>query len=161
MNVVIADTSPLHYLALIEETHILPNLFGSVITTQTVFAELQKPTTPDAVKDLYAALPAWLEIRTLFTPISLALSHLDQGEQTAITLAIELEADTVLIDETKGREAARLYGLRRMGTLRVLYDAARRDLCDLATAFDKLRQTNFRATPHLYQHFLELYAQTK
>ena len=48
-----------------------------------------------------------------------------------------------------------------MGTLRILYYAAIRQLCDLAEAFDRLRQTNFYATEALYQHFLDLYEENK
>lgn len=159
MTLIVSDTSPLHYLALIEETQILHALYGRVIIPQKVFEELQQPKTPDTVKALAAA--AWLEIRTISAPISTQLSHLDRGEQEAITLALELKAGTLLIDELEGREAAEAFGLRIIGTLGVLYDAALAGLCDLETAFDKLKQTNFRATDKLYRHFLELYEKSR
>jgi predicted nucleic acid-binding protein len=161
MKVVISDASPLHYLALIEEEQLLPALFGRVIIPQKVFDELQQPKTPEVVKNLAASLPSWLEVRAVSTPIDASLSHLDRGEQEAITLAIEIQADVLLIDETDGRDAAKLCGLRTMGTLRVLYDAAIRNLCDIQQAFDRLKQTNFRATENLYQHFQELYEKSK
>jgi hypothetical protein len=40
---VIADSSPLHYLVLIEQTDILPALFGHVIIPPVVAEELQRP----------------------------------------------------------------------------------------------------------------------
>src|SRR5215510_13510825 len=43
---VIADTSPLHYLVLIEHTAILPALFSHVIIPPVVAEELQRPRTP-------------------------------------------------------------------------------------------------------------------
>src|SRR2546430_1607578 len=41
-------------------------------------------------------------------------ADLDAGETEAITLAIELHADLVLMDERKGTEAARQLGWRRL-----------------------------------------------
>ncbi len=40
---VIADTSPLHYLVLIEPTAVLLSLFGRVVIPPVVAAELQRP----------------------------------------------------------------------------------------------------------------------
>jgi uncharacterized protein len=76
------------------------------------------------VKTFVSSLPSWLEIRAVTTPIDASLSHLDQGEQEAITLALEIPAEALLINETKGRDAAELRGLRIIGTLGVLYSAA-------------------------------------
>lgn len=157
MTVIIADTTPLHYLTLIGEAHILPALFGNVIIPQIVLSELSQPGTPAAVRAFAAALPAWLEVRAISTPIDSSLSDLDPGEREAITLALELKADTLLIDDKDGRDAAQLLGLTIMGTLRVLYDAAGLGLCDLDAAFDKMRQTNFHASETLYQHFQALH----
>lgn len=158
MTLIVSDASPLHYLALIQEAHILPLLFGRVIIPQKVFDELQQPNTPGAVKAFAASLPSWLEIQNITTPIDASLSHLDRGEQEAITLAIEIQAETLLIDETKGRRAAKSHGLKTIGTLAILLDGATAGHCDLEKSFEKLRQTNFRATETLYQYFLELYA---
>lgn len=158
MTLIVSDASPLHYLALIQEAHILPLLFGRVIIPQKVFDELQQPNTPGAVKAFATSLPSWLEIQTITTPIDASLSHLDRGEQEAITLAIEIHAETLLIDETKGRRAAKSHGLKTIGTLAILLDGAAAGHCNLEKSFEKLRQTNFRATETLYQYFLELYA---
>lgn len=157
MTVIIADTSPLHYLALIGESHILPALFGAVIIPQKVLSELNQLTTPAAVKSFATSLPPWLEVRTVTLAIDSSLDDLDPGEREAITLALELNADTLLIDDNAGRNAAQIRGLAIMGTLRVLYDAAVFGLCDLEQAYDKMRQTNFHASEALYHHFLDLH----
>jgi len=161
MSIIVSDTSPIHYFALIGETDLLLTLYGSVIIPQEVSKELQKPNTPPDVKAFARSRPTWLEIRTISTPIDARLAHLDKGEQEAITLAIELQAGILLIDETRGRDAAELLGLEIIGTLGVLYDAAIAGLCDLQNVFDKLQRTNFRATAKLYQYFLDLYEQNK
>lgn len=87
MKVVISDASPIHYLALIEEVHLLRALFSRVIIPQKVFDEIQQPKTPAAVKTFAASLPAWVEVRTISSPIDESLTALDRGEQEAITLA--------------------------------------------------------------------------
>jgi predicted nucleic acid-binding protein len=66
---VIADTSPLHYLVLIEHTAILPALFGRVIIPPVVVEELQRPRTPAPVRVWMASPPTWLEIRALRQPL--------------------------------------------------------------------------------------------
>lgn len=161
MTIVVSDASPLHYLARIGEAHILPALFGRVVIPQKVFSELQQPKTPSAVKAFAASIPSWIEVQAVTTPIDASLSHLDQGEQEAITLALEIRAEALLIDETKGRDAAELCGLEIIGTLGVLYSAADAGLCDLKKAFDNLKKTNFRATDGLYQYFIDLYEQSR
>jgi predicted nucleic acid-binding protein len=40
---------------------------------------------------------------------------LDKGEKAAISLAMEMTADVILIDERPGRAAARMLGLRTAG----------------------------------------------
>ena len=60
---VIADTSPLHYLVLIEQTDILPSLFGHVIIPPGVAVELQRPRTPAPVR-------AWMGPGSARRPLS-------------------------------------------------------------------------------------------
>jgi predicted nucleic acid-binding protein len=43
--IVVADTSPLNYLVLIDEIDLLPAIFGKVLLPQAVFLELQHPKT--------------------------------------------------------------------------------------------------------------------
>ena len=80
---------------------------------------------------------------------------LDSGERAAIALAQELAADRLLIDERDGREIAARLGIPIAGTLAVLRDAATAGLLDLNSAFDRLKQTSFRASPRLFTQILE------
>jgi predicted nucleic acid-binding protein len=73
-----------------------------------------------------------------------ALQPLGAGERAAITLALSLHADLILIDERKGTTVALSKGFEVTGTLGVLRLAARRDLVDLARTFTRLKRTNFR-----------------
>jgi predicted nucleic acid-binding protein len=48
--IVVADTSPLRYLILIDEIRILPALYGRVIVPSAVVAELDQERTPSVVR---------------------------------------------------------------------------------------------------------------
>jgi predicted nucleic acid-binding protein len=88
-------------------------------------------------------------------PIASSLSHLDAGEREAISLASEVEASLLLMDERDGVSVARRLGLTVIGTLSVLDYAAARGLVDLQIMFDRLRQTSFRSPVQLMASMLE------
>lgn len=67
-----------------------------------------------------------------------------------ITLALSIGCDSVLLDERKGRKAARDRGTPGAGTLGVLRLAAGRGLVTLTDALERLERTTFRATPKLF-----------
>ena len=150
--IVVSDTSPLHYLVLIDQASLLPAIFGRVLTTPLVMAELGRPEAPAKLRGWLAQSPAWLEVRS---PHSVpASSRLDPGETEAIALAHELQADTILIDDRDGAKFAREQGLFVTGTLGVLQTAARRGLVSLADALAALRGTNFRHSAALFEQLV-------
>ena len=51
------------------------------------------------------------------------LTHLDLGESEAIALAVETEADYIIVDEQAGRSAVELLGIPIVGLLGVLTEA--------------------------------------
>ncbi|MFN0136100.1 MAG: hypothetical protein ACKVS9_08300 [Phycisphaerae bacterium] len=88
--IVVSDATPLIVLIRIECESILPNLFGSVITTPTVVREMSHANPPASVRAWIAAAPGWLVIRA---PVSIDASMgIDPGEREAISLALELRA---------------------------------------------------------------------
>jgi predicted nucleic acid-binding protein len=159
--IVISDTTPLRYLIEIAQIDILPALFGQIIIPQAVFNELHDPKTPQMIKDWFAKRPAWLEVRTLSRPPDISLSSLDYGEREAITLALELNADAVLIDDKDARIAAKTRALAVLPTLAILELAAQKNLLDLPDIFDRLSKTTFRAKPELFEQALERDRQRK
>jgi predicted nucleic acid-binding protein len=72
---------------------------------------------------------------------------LDQGEAEAIALAVALGAELVLLDERRGRRAARERQPNVTGTIGVLDAAATRGLIRLSEALDALVRTPFRISP--------------
>lgn len=145
---VVSDTSPLNYLVLIDLQDLLPQLFDRVLIPEAVHRELQAAGAPDPVKRFFASAPTWLDVRSP-PDIDPHLRYLDAGERAVITLALSIGCDSVLLDERKGRKAARDRGLRVSGTLGVLRLAAGRGLVTLSDALDRLERTTFRATQKL------------
>jgi predicted nucleic acid-binding protein len=50
--IVVSDTSPIHYLLLIDRIHLLPDLFGRVVIPPAVARELAHPSAPAEVKQV-------------------------------------------------------------------------------------------------------------
>ena len=141
--IVISDTSPVCYLVLIEAVEVLPVLFGRVIVPSAVVAELLHERSPIAVRRWSANPPTWLEVRHA-KQIDRTI-NLGSGETEAISLAQELHADRLLLDDLKARAVAVQRGVAIAGTLTVLALAAERGLVDMSAKLDALEKTNFRA----------------
>jgi predicted nucleic acid-binding protein len=154
--IAVADTSPLIGLVKIGCVDLLPRLYGTV----EVAKELASPKRPPEVRAFVTSPPPWLLVRS---PVMLlTIDGLGPGEQAAISLARELNADLLLIDESKGREAAIALQLRTARTAAVLFDAANAGaLADLKEAFDRLRDTNFRVPPRVLDELLKRHQQIK
>ena len=85
--IVVADTTPINYLILIEEIHVLPALYGRVVIPPGVHGELAHPRAPEKVRKWIEQPPHWLEVVTPRTAFDEQLATLDPGEQEAIALA--------------------------------------------------------------------------
>ncbi len=161
MRAIVADTTPLNYLILIEAAEILPRLYGNVLIPPAVEQELTHPAAPELVRAWMARPPSWLEVRTVSVPADTAFLHLDAGEREAIWLALDSRAELLLMDDRDGAIAARQNKLDLVGTLGVLDLAAARGLIDLRVMFDRLLQTTFRAPRRLMASMLMQDAQRK
>src|ERR1700686_4614288 len=106
MLLVVADTSPIFYLLSIGHIDLLPRLFGKVFVPDPVHNELCHPVAPPMVHDWISELPAWAEVTQVEAIDDAALKPLGAGERAAITLALSLHADLILIDERKGTNVA-------------------------------------------------------
>lgn len=82
-------------------------------------------------------------------------ADLDDGERQAISLALQVGAEYILMDDDQGRRAA--IHLHRMviGTVGILERAAAHGLLDFKLAFAKLSATNFRMSPGFRRAILE------
>jgi len=155
--IVIADTTPLNYLVLIDRAAILPQLYGRVLIPPAVWQEFQRPETPESVRAWLAQRPVWLEIRPTERSPEPALANLGAGEREAIVLAEELRADRLILDDQAARRVAMRRKLTVIGTLGVLVEAAERGLVDLPDAIARLQQTTFYVSPEVLEPLLQRY----
>jgi predicted nucleic acid-binding protein len=150
-TVVVADTTPLNYLVLIEQIEVLHRLFGEVMIPEAVLTELRHPKAPIAVTAWLQNLPHWLRIVKV-SDVDRTI-QLGQGETEAISFAIEHQVSIVLMDERRGRAAAEARGLLPIGTLNILDLADERGLLDGVTSLNDLKRTTLRTDEELLDRF--------
>jgi predicted nucleic acid-binding protein len=146
MIVVVADTSPINYLIQIGEINLLPKFFESVVIPETVRNELRNAKSPTVVRNWIDHPPKWIEFKTAST---ILYFELDLGEAEAISLAKELNAFAVIIDESEGRSVARGQGLRVTGTIGILERAAAENFLSFPECIAKLKRTTFHASEEI------------
>jgi len=155
IRLVVADTSPIFYLLSIGQIDLLPRLFGTVFLPDAVHTELCHPAAPRIVRDWADKIPAVGAGKQIDPIDDATLQPLGAGERAAVTLALALPAQLILIDERKGTAVALDKGFDVTGTLGVLGLAARRGLVDLADCFARLKRTNFRYRQELMDDLLD------
>lgn len=157
--IVVSDTSALSNLALIDHLWLLKAIYQTVIIPDVVASELASASnqTISAILQL-----GWIQTQRLTnTQLANQLQQergLDAGEANAIALALELQADDLLIDERLGRQEAVRLGLPIIGILGVLLVAKQRNLIpQVQPVMDTLiNQAGFRVSSQLYQRILAL-----
>lgn len=152
--IVVSNTSPICYLLLIDQIDLLQILYSGIVIPQTVAAELSASESPIVVSNWIAQPPNWLQIRSVAMSEAIDLGNLDPGEREAILLAEQLKADLVILDDRAARQAALRRGLKVIGLLGILKDAARENLLDLEIAFEQLQEAGFWVAPSLLERLL-------
>ena len=122
--VVVADSSPLTALLHLERLSLLHQLYGQIIIPATVAAEVRTLVSFGYDVSFLDDTQRYT-IRTATDQAFMhALSeHLDAGEAEAITIARELRADLLLIDERLGKDAAEAIQIPCKGVVGVLIAA--------------------------------------
>lgn len=142
--IVVADSGPLNYLILLDQTELLHRFYGQVIVPEAVLRELTSAMAPQLVRDWLSKPPPWLRVESVPpNQLQLVTAELDSGEREAIALAYLLRADLLLIDELSGRAEARARSLRITGTLGLLRTAAERGMIEVPEILARLRDTSF------------------
>lgn len=142
--IVVADSSPLHYLILIEQANLLQRLYSEVVIPDAVVTELTRPSSPKTVSDWLLTAPSWLRVVPVSAEeIATVTESLDRGERAAIALAQAMGADLLLIDEAAGRREASRRHILVTGTLGVLRTAAEKGFIDVPDVVRRLQMTNF------------------
>jgi uncharacterized protein len=131
---VVSDTTAITSLLKIGQFEILLKLFNEVVIAEAVRDELLR---------YHASIPANLGIKAVKDKglLSALLERLEAGEAESITLASELKADALLIDERRGRKMAEQRGIFCLGLAGIALLAKRKGvLASVAGFLDNLEK---------------------
>lgn len=114
--IIVSDTSPILNLARVGRLELLTLLYKQVFVPPTVLAELTAVGS-DVFATIDIALNSWLVVRAPKNQerIQDLRGNLDSGEAEAIVLALECQAERLLVDERRGRRTARHLGCGSLG----------------------------------------------
>ena len=144
-NIIIADTSSLIALNNIGELNILAKLYSSITITQEI------------IKEYGLELPNWIKIEKVSDEKKFRLLNLqlDEGESSAIALALEKDNSLLIIDERKGRATAKSLGISITGILGVILKAKELKYIDrVEPILHKLENVDFRMSGKLKNKIL-------
>ncbi|WAL61801.1 DUF3368 domain-containing protein [Thermocoleostomius sinensis] len=157
--IVVSDTSPINNLAAINHLHLLNQLYGTVFIPEAVYRELTDPNFSVAGATEVQTFD-WIQTCAVSdcTLVEALSSELDIGEAEAIALAVEIQADQVLIDERRGRLVASRLNLRYTGILGILVEAKSKGLiAEVRPLLDALiNEAGFWVAEPLYNSVLQL-----
>ncbi|XFA72610.1 DUF3368 domain-containing protein [Thermosynechococcaceae cyanobacterium Okahandja] len=156
--IVVSNTSPIVYLSTIGHLDLLRHLYDELLIPTTVFSEITNVGNTDASARVVPTL-GWIKIQSATNQelVNGLRAELDPGEAEAIALALEVNADRLLIDDRLGRAAAMRAGLQVTGVLGILIAAKRNTLIpEVKPLLDTLiEQVGFWIDAQLYAEVLQ------
>ena len=154
--IVVSDTTPISELAKINRLTLLRDVYQRVIIPREVYGELLA-----GPGNLPAAVQAanWIDVVTVRDSHEVLAIHsvtrLGLGECAALTLALELGAQRLLIDDRAARREARAHGLAVTGTIGTLLTAKERKIIpSVRNVLDDLMVHGTRIGEQLYRNAL-------
>ncbi|MEM9009303.1 MAG: DUF3368 domain-containing protein, partial [Cyanobacteria bacterium P01_F01_bin.86] len=123
---VVSNTSPILNLAIVGQLDLLRQQFGQIQVPPAVLDELKINEERPGSQPIQVAIAAgWIQVQPISNQsfVQLLRQTLDGGEAEAISLALELQAEWILLDERDGRKVAKSLGLQVTGVLGVLLRA--------------------------------------
>ncbi len=157
---VVSNTSPILNLAIVGQLDLLRLQFGQIQIPPAVLDELKTDEARPGSTSIQAAIAdGWIQVRPINnqTLAQLLTQTLDKGEAEAISLALELQAEWILLDERDGRKAAKSLDLQVVGVLGVLLRAkASGEISSLQSVIANLTsKAGFRIAPELLVKILQ------
>lgn len=134
MSCIVADSGPLIALAGVGLLHLPSALFDEAFITHTVLAECTRQQEREDANRILCAISDGL-LCVMPDPIAsdpLRFTRLDEGERTALALALDLHA-TVLADDERARRVAADLHIPVLGLCGLLLIAKRRSLIPRVT----------------------------
>lgn len=158
--IVVSNASPLINIAKLKLFHHLPALYERLLIPESVFKEVvQKGAGRAGASEALDGLKSGFIVRKQVRD-SIAVSALSEffgsGEAEAITLAAEISADAVLLDDNKARIVAGSMHLHVTGTIGILLDLKGMSIIPKIKPFlDEAVKYGVRIKPDLYEKVLQ------
>ena len=153
---VVSDASPLISLAAVGHLDLLRQLYGTVLIPAAVHHEVLRPgEMRPGEDDLRSA--DWIVLSPVENPVLVEALRLElgAGEAEAIALAVQKQADLLLMDERRGRAIAARLGINIVGVLGLVVEAKHQRLISLvAPVVQRLREAGFHIDSGLYRRVL-------
>lgn len=127
MKLVIADTGALISLGLVGKIQLIENIFGEFYIAEAVWEELRNYENPDFDSSTLKMLQKHVVNIKSANYLSVVM---DYGESESVILYKELQADYLLIDDSKARTIAETLGVKCIGSLGLLIRAKQIGLID-------------------------------
>lgn len=155
---IVSDASSLGSLALIDYLWLLEAIYGTVVISEVVARELA--TAKNA--RIQAVLSAsWVKVQGptegAIATVQQQGQQFDLGDTHTLALALQINADEVLINERRGRQVAQGLGLSVIGIFGIVIVAKQRALIpSVRRVMDALVElAGFRISHQLYQKILK------
>jgi predicted nucleic acid-binding protein len=156
--IVVSDASSLISMAAVGRLELLHTLYGTIVIPEGVYQEIAARGAGRPGANEVSTSP-WVERRAVQNgPLVAALmARLGPGEAEAIALAVEAQANFLLMDERLGRAEAARIGLQVLGLLGVLKHAkSQGHLGAIKPVLDELvTKAGIRLSPSLYTRVLQ------
>jgi predicted nucleic acid-binding protein len=142
---VVADSSVLIIFHQCNLAWLLPEIFADLVAPPVVARE---------VFPSVGGLPHWVRVQAP-TAIHEMAQPLDIGEREAISVAMEIAADTILLDDLPARKVAKRLGLHVVGSAGALLLAKDNgSIPAVAAHLDTMRANGLYVSNDLYDHVL-------
>ena len=151
---VVSNSSVIIALARICRLDLLEKLFRKIIVPEAVWREIAVEGKPGREKILRAG---FIHVKKADNKRLVALleEFVDSGEAEAIVLALERNADLLLVDDKDARNLAKKLELQVMGTLGVIALARYKGLIPKAKPIiDRLVESSFWISQRILEEFL-------
>lgn len=154
---IVTNTSPLLAFSKMQAFSIIGKLPFEFICP----AEVESEILAGAKQGYETEIPDWLKVENLQAKLSpVAVASLDVGEAAVIQLALELEIETVCIDERKGRRAASAVGLKVVSSLGLLGKAKTLELIsEIKPYIEKAKENGIFYDENLINTFLKSFGE--
>ena len=151
--ILIADSSALVALAIVDQLNTLELLFGKVYIPTAVFNEISKTDKPESKK-----LSDYCKTRVIDISGQVNFNiSLGLGESEAIILYKEKNADFLLCDDKKAKKFAQTFGIHTIGSLGILLKAKEKKLiATIGPLLSLLKESNIFIDDKTFELILEM-----